>query len=204
MSDPSTIAELGSVLREAGFSGEGVHQTFDATGEQLSGHADISVRMRRLREAGPLGTLIRLFIIGMPVEADAAESAFLPLGLERAEALGIVRRDGDEVAPEIRIVPHDEVLVASDRRPVEGEQLPFDHVAGVHDPSVMLSHLTVRRHGERTLDLGTGNGIQAMLSSRHSGSVLGTDINERALDLRCVQCRAQRLRERRVEGGKLL
>jgi Methyltransferase small domain len=92
-----------------------------------------------------------------------------------------VRRNGDEVAPEIRIVPHDELLVASDRRPVEGEQLPFDHVAGVHDPSVMLSHLTVRRHGGRTLDLGTGNGIQAMLSSQHSGSVLGTDVNERAL-----------------------
>jgi hypothetical protein len=33
----------------------------------------------------------------------------------------------------------------------------------VHGPSLTLSHLTVRRPVETALDVGTGNGIQAIL-----------------------------------------
>ena len=182
LSDRTAMAELGDVLRGVGFSGEGVRQTFDTTADLISRPVDIPVQMRRLREAGALGTLIQLFVIGKTVEADDARAAFAPFGLERAEAIGVVRRDGDEVAPLIRIVAHDELFVASDLRPVGGQELPFDHVAGVHGPSIMLSRLTVRRDGGRALDVSTGNGIQAILAAPHSSSVVGTDINERALD----------------------
>jgi methylase of polypeptide subunit release factors len=52
----------------------------------------------------------------------------------------------------------------------------------VHGPSLTLSHLTVRRPVETALDVGTGNGIQAILAARHSGRVVATDVNARALD----------------------
>jgi methylase of polypeptide subunit release factors len=39
----------------------------------------------------------------------------------------------------------------------------------------------VRTPVETSLDLGTGCGIQALLSARHSGRVVATDVNERAL-----------------------
>ena len=186
LGDTTAIAELGEVLRSMGFSGEGVRQTFETTGDLASRPVDIPVQMRRLREAGALGTLIQLFIMGKTVEAGDARDAFASFGLERAEALGVVRRDGDEVAPLIRIVAHDELLVASDLRPVDGQgqghELSFDHVAGIHAPSIMLSKLTVRRHVGRMLDVGTGNGVQALLAAPHSSSVISTDINERALD----------------------
>ena len=55
-----------------------------------------------------------------------------------------------------------------------------DHVAGVHGPSLTLSHLTVRRRVETALDLGTGS-AQALLAARHSGLVVATDLNQRAL-----------------------
>ena len=57
-----------------------------------------------------------------------------------------------------------------------------DHVAGVHNPSVTISHLTVRQPIDKALDIGTGAGIQAILASRHSGHVIATDITERALN----------------------
>ena len=78
-----------------------------------------------------------------------------------------------------RLVPHDELLIASDHSAL-GEA-HADHVPGVHRPSVALAHLTVRQGGERALDMGTGNGIQAILLSRHAASVTATDVNPRAL-----------------------
>jgi len=181
-SDPSAVAELGDVLRGAGFTGEGVRTALGASGDLISRPVDIPVDMRRLRGAGTIGTLIRLLVLDEAVGADDARTTFAPVTIDRLEALGVVRRDGDEVAPLIRIVPHDELLVASDRRLVAGQNVRPDHVAGVHGPSVMLSRLTVRRQGVRALDVGTGCGVQAMLTSPHSGSVVATDINERALD----------------------
>ena len=77
-----------------------------------------------------------------------------------------------------RIVPHDELLIASDR--ARRERAP-DHVAGVHWPSATLSNLTVRRPVASALDVGTGNGIQAILAARHAARVVATDVNERAL-----------------------
>ena len=35
----------------------------------------------------------------------------------------------------------------------------------------------------RTLDVGTGCGVQALHASRHSGTVVGTDVSRRALQL---------------------
>jgi methylase of polypeptide subunit release factors len=46
---------------------------------------------------------------------------------------------------------------------------------------VALAHLTVRRGGERALDLCTGNGIQAILLAAHAERVVATDVNQRAL-----------------------
>jgi methylase of polypeptide subunit release factors len=42
--------------------------------------------------------------------------------------------------------------------------------------------MTVRRRAARTLDLGTGSGVLALLAAAHSDSVLATDRNPRALD----------------------
>jgi methylase of polypeptide subunit release factors len=46
---------------------------------------------------------------------------------------------------------------------------------------VALAHLTVRRGGERALDLCAGNGIQAILLAAHAEHIVATDVNERAL-----------------------
>jgi methylase of polypeptide subunit release factors len=47
----------------------------------------------------------------------------------------------------------------------------------------MLAQCTVRPHGERALDLGTGCGVQAFHLATHVGQVVGTDISERCLQL---------------------
>jgi len=175
--DRKVTAELREVLRAAGFEGERVRDALGSGGELLAG--DLPVHVRRLEGVEPLGTLVKLLSLELPVALDAARRAFAPLSLERLEGIGLLELGTDEVRGRVRLVPHDDLLIASDRR-AEGERP--DHVAGVHAPSLTLSRLTVRSPVDTSLDVGTGCGIQAILAARHSGRVLATDVNERALD----------------------
>ena len=55
--------------------------------------------------------------------------------------LGVAVEDGELLRAAARIVPHDDLLIASDRV----SRAAPEHVAGVHWPSATLSNLTVRR-----------------------------------------------------------
>jgi hypothetical protein len=121
----------------------------------------------------PLAGLIRMLLLGL----DVAETDLAPVDAELLVALGIADEVSGVLRPRVRIVPHDDLLIACDL----SERKDADHVAGVHRPSVALAALTVRRPVATALDVGTGNGVQAILASRHAQRVVGTDINERAL-----------------------
>jgi SAM-dependent methyltransferase len=115
----------------------------------------------------------------VPVARTAFEAL---VGDELRAALatvGLLVEDGDALHGAARLVPHDELLIASDH--AGGTEEHADHVPGVHRPSVALAHLTVRGSGERALDVGTGNGIQAILLAAHAERVVATDVNPRAL-----------------------
>ena len=179
--DRGAVAELGDALRDAGLTGENLRRALGVGGELRARKGDIAVHERRLAGVEPLGPIVRLFVLERPVPVAEATRALAPVGLERLQEMGLVESDGTDVTPLVRIVPHDEILIASDRRLREDEEAP-DYVAGVHGPSLTLSHLTVRRPVETALDVGTGSGVQAVIASRHSGHVLATDVNERALE----------------------
>ncbi len=178
--DPSPIAELRHVLVEAGFDGPTVRDALGAEGQMLARPGDTPVLRRRLAGIEPLGTLATLFVLGSPVPEPAARRVFEPSSVERVERLGLVESAGGLVSPRVRLVPHDDLLIVSDV-PDEAEEQP-DHVAGIHNPSVTLAHLTIRRPVETALDVGTGSGIQAILAARHSARVVATDLSERALN----------------------
>jgi Methyltransferase small domain len=182
LGDPTAISELGATLAAAGFSGEGVRAALGSGSEVLARTDHKPVYERRLVGLEPLGTMVRLLVLDTAVPVEDARRAFAPLPLERLEALGVLRTDGGEARALVRLVPHDELLIASDLRPSWVDDIRPDHVAGVHGPSLTLSHLTVRRPVETALDVGTGGGIQAILAARHSGRVVATDVNARALD----------------------
>jgi methylase of polypeptide subunit release factors len=180
VSDRGAIAELREVLAAAGLSGEGVRRALGSAGELAGRPGDIEIHRRRLGD-DPLETLVRLLVLELPVPLATAKRAFVPLAIPQLEELGLVESHGGEVAALVRIVPHDETLIASDRRLRPGGDSPSDHVAGVQGPSLTLSHLTVRRPVDTALDIGTGCGIQAILAAPTSGRVVATDLNERAL-----------------------
>jgi SAM-dependent methyltransferase len=171
--------ELSRLLRAAGYEPQRIQERL-ATGDQLLARSpELPSYLRRLGDADELALLLRLFLLGVPVGRERARElvgARLRAGLAGAQLLV---EDGDVVHGSARLVPHDELLIASDHAAAaEGHA---DHVPGVHRPSVALAHLTVRGEGERALDVGTGNGIQAILLAAHAERVVATDVNARAL-----------------------
>jgi methylase of polypeptide subunit release factors len=172
----AALAALGRTLRASGYTPDGLAAALETEGPLVEG-VTIGDRRRRARRAGALGVVARLLLLGESVPADEcggpAESIVRSL-----VDLGLVEARGDDLLATVLVVPHDDLLVASDRI---GSDAGADFVPGVQPPSHLLGCLTVRRPVERALDLGTGCGIQALLLSPIAGRVVATDVNERAL-----------------------
>jgi methylase of polypeptide subunit release factors len=178
--DRAHIGRLAGFLRNAEFTAAGVREALQSEGDLLAKPHEIPVHLRRLeRISDPLATLVALFVLDVTLDEADAERRLEPLGLGPFHELGLLESDGAEIRSAVRIIPHDQLLIASDRA---REDTGPDHVAGVHRPSAGLAHLTVRRPAGRALDVGTGNGIQALLCAEHAETVVATDVNERALE----------------------
>lgn len=62
---------------------------------------------RAVRDAGELGTLVRLLLLGDPVPEGEARAALAPVGLDRAVAAGLLDRDGAEIRAALDLRPLD-------------------------------------------------------------------------------------------------
>jgi methylase of polypeptide subunit release factors len=177
--DREGIARLRRRLEEAGFTPVAVRDalaTEVATGRDS---AELPLYLHLLEGGGEVATLIKLFLLDLEVPAADAAAALAGLPLERLGAMGVLEcRDGRAKAL-IELVPTEDLLIACDA--FQKELTRPDHVLGVSPPARVLAWLTVRKPVERALDLGTGNGQQALLAARHAGHVTGVDINSRAL-----------------------
>ncbi|HEY4346855.1 MAG TPA: methyltransferase [Gaiellaceae bacterium] len=177
--DREGIALLRVVLGEAGFTPAAVREalaTEVATGRDS---AELPLYIHMLKGGGALATLIKLFLLDLEVPAPDAAAALAPLPLSRLEAMGVLSVSGDTATARIELVPTDDLMIACDA--FQKELTRPDHVLGVSPPARVLAWLTVRDEVDHVLDLGTGNGHQALLAARHAKRVTAVDINPRAL-----------------------
>jgi methylase of polypeptide subunit release factors len=200
LDQPELVRRLHDALIAATYTAQKIGDALGSGDEIVSRAADIPVHLRRLQTHGPFGALVRLFILDLDVPVTELGPAVAPLTVDDLARIRVVERRDGVARPLVRIVPHDQLLITSDVRLRAGEPAPADHVPGVHRPSVTLAHLTVRRPVRSFLDLGTGNGIEALLASKHAERVLATDVSPRAVNIAAfnaqlnlapnVECRA--------------
>ena len=140
--------------------------------------------------AGPLATLTRLWVLGLPVLRGRLDAALPRTRTTGAVALGLVEAAGggehDEVRPLVELNPYaaddDEWWLASDLTHT-GRPLRPDHVLGVGGASTTLARWTPRDRVGAALDIGTGCGVQAFHLATHAGAVTATDTSTRCLGL---------------------
>ncbi len=141
-------------------------------------------------EPDPVAVLTALFMLGQPVTGAQLEAALPRTRLAGAQAMGLVRAQGEQVWAHVDLRPHEATdaggqvrwWVASDLGELEtGRELAPDHVLGIGGASLTLASLTPRAPVGRALDLGCGCGIQALYLLRHCQHVTATDVSARAL-----------------------
>src|SRR5207302_170655 len=113
----------------------------------------------------------------------AGRRAVAALGREVVDSLltmRLVTRGGGNLVPRARIVPVEDVLLASDGFTRDADDPP-DYVATYTPTARTCDLLTPRMRCDRALDIGTGSGIHALLAAEHAKHVVAVDVNERAL-----------------------
>ncbi len=129
-------------------------------------------------EPSLLNTLLRWFWLGVPQSAEFAPSWFTDL----ATSCGLLSRGkGEDLIPEVMLFPVEGFLVVSDHTTKIDASDP-ELVLWPNPTSRFLSRFTIRRPSRATLDLGTGNAIQALACAAHSQHVVATDLNPRAVN----------------------
>jgi len=189
---PSVVAELmaglRADLRAADFTVDGIAALLGpvanaALGREQMLPADLATRDTE----AALPTLVRLFALGKTVAAQTVSAAVPSTGgIEGLCRLGLVRVEGEEVVATCDLRPHGDEThlwwVSSDLSEISTQApLAPDHVLGIGGASTTLAGWTPRPTVATALDLGTGCGVQALHLAPHAGSVVATDLSERAL-----------------------
>ncbi len=176
--DRAAAERLGAALRNVGYDEDSVADLLGEDGASTD-LSEVPVYERRLPES-PLATTIRLFLLQLSVPLSDAVAALEQGGVDALLTTRLAEVDGTELVPRARIVPAEELYMAFDGF-ARGADDPVGYVAPYTPTASWLAALTPRRHFARALDVGTGNGVHALLAARHSDQVIATDINERAL-----------------------
>lgn len=184
--DARGVEDLQTALRD--YTVDGLHELVGFAGQLALARGELDALDRCLDDS-PLGDLVRLFLLGQALLSSRAARALAPLDLARAEEGGLISQTSDVVIAGVDLRPYAEaegpnwwVLsdFGSDVRP--GPVAP-SHVLGIGAASISLAQATVRSPVARSLDVGTGCGIQSLHLSRHSAAVTATDVSSRALRL---------------------
>jgi methylase of polypeptide subunit release factors len=193
-----------SLLRETLIAGDYTPEGFARLLAKPDAREDdgaILEAIMRLPANDATASLIKLFHLGVPIDADEAASALAPLPLERLNAMGLARIREALLEPLVEIFPIAGVFIVSER--YDPQPRHHDHVGPVATSTLALAALTIRRPIDAALDLGTGSGFQALMMARHARRVVAVDINPRAVRYACFNALLNELPNVEVREGDL-
>jgi methylase of polypeptide subunit release factors len=184
-SDGHVLVRLWKTLDSNGYDAANVERLTpkEATGAYQDGW--YNPILRRTEPTTPLATLTRLFALGLDVPASDLDDV-AGADVSDWKVTGLVAVHRRTVHPLVSVQPFRtggaELRLVSDvANPSLGKPPFSDFVMGAVGLTSQLAKMTLRRPVARALDVGTGNGVQAILASRHCQSVVATDVNPRAL-----------------------
>jgi methylase of polypeptide subunit release factors len=202
---PDFCARVREAFQRTGYDADGVLSALGGAAHAALSRGEPEVADRASRDAGELGTLIRLFLLGEAEPEAAVRAALAPVGLDDAIGTGLLRGDGDTVCAGLDVRPHGDDqgswwVVSDLDSDVLGADVRPDHVLGVGHASLSLIRATIRRPVGSLLDLGTGNGVQALHAARHARQITATDVSARALALAAATFRLNELDVELLQG----
>lgn len=176
-------AQFGQELSQLGF-----HNSFVAFG--LSSLQDLPANRDRyfdqhILPADKLGHACRLFLLNIVMAEGIIRTLFSSETCRFLADMGVLVEREDGWQSQVSIFPYEGFLLTTDSWRYDAvwpaEIRGADRVMYVGRDSVGLAAIASRKPAGRTLDLCCGSGIQSLVASTYSSSVIGVDINPRAL-----------------------
>ncbi|MGH8881466.1 MAG: DUF7059 domain-containing protein, partial [Stackebrandtia sp.] len=177
---------LRTALTHARYDADTVLDALGTDAHAALGRSEPVPVRRAARDAGELGTLIRLLLLEDALPEPEVAAALAPVDIDQAIAAGLLQRDGHVIRAALDLRPLD---LGSGTRWVLSDlddsmrrrTLSADHVLGVGQASLSLLRATPTEPAGSVLDLGTGCGVQAVHAAEYGRTVTGTDVSRRAL-----------------------
>ena len=134
-------------------------------------------------ENDPVDTLIELCIDGRAVSVDRlrrqVSAAFIDALIETRLGEETGASSHSSIQSKLCLFPCYGKFIVTDRA---AKNTAINQVMWLWGESFLLGGMVPRRPRRRAVDLGTGSGVHALLASDHCQSVVGVDINPRALE----------------------
>jgi len=185
---PEHAARLRQFLADSGYEEDNLREKLGLSELPSSRLRNLARLLDGTRENTCLNSLLRWFWIGVPVDSATAQASVPPWFTDLGLDCGLLREDAGKIVPEAMLVPTGGLAVASDHtRHIEAGNAQC--VLWPNPTSRLLSRFMVPRPSSLTLDLGTGNGVLALLAAGHSEHVVATDLNARATDFAAFNAR---------------
>ncbi|MEN6320440.1 MAG: methyltransferase [Syntrophaceae bacterium] len=178
---PDDYMRFREVFINASYSDSGVMGLLNGKAPSSIRENDIPLLLRCTSGGSPLETLVRLFLMEVPVSAGDLSRAIAPMDIETWVSAGLLAAHGDDITARIKLLPFKELLVAFDQTRILHTEEKAKYVMGIGASSLTLANFTIRKPSLHVLDLGAGCGIQALLASPHSRQVTAIDRNPRAI-----------------------
>ena len=173
--------QLRELFLRVGFTAEGMEKAFGFKESAVKTNVQLTLARMRLGRGTPQANMVLLFRFGATLTHQEAQTAFAPLGLEPFTEAGLLKLHADgQVSSPFAVDIYDGMYCLYDRI---AHPTFNNNVLGISVAATTVAEFTIRQPVERGVDLGTGNGILALLAARHCKQVIGTDINARALNL---------------------
>lgn len=176
------LQAIRKVFAQAGYTDEGLLETLGPISLPSRTGRDLPHFLRLTRRGRPLDTLIRLFLFSVPVELETARQVLEPVPLDTWVRAGLIAVRDSQVVTPIKVMCFRGLLLVVDQPDLLEDGAQTEMVMGLTACTVALADFTLRRPVSRTLDLGTGCGVQAFLAARHSQQVWATDRGPRCLN----------------------
>src|SRR5215470_9437859 len=112
--DAADYARIRDVLHAAGYTDEGVVKVIGIDSLSRLRDRRLPALLRRAGGGTALDTLVRLFILDAPVDADAAAAAIAPMTVDEWAAIGLVERDGARVRATVQLRCYQGLVLAYD------------------------------------------------------------------------------------------
>ncbi|WP_327150539.1 DUF7782 domain-containing protein [Nocardia sp. NBC_01329] len=178
--------QLRTALSRVGYDADTLLGALGEEAHSALGRGEPVPVRRAAREAGDLGALVRLLLLGDALDEQEAAAALAPVRIDDAVTAGLLTRTGSDIRAALDLRPTD--IGAGNRwilsdldDSMQRRTLTEDHVLGVGHASLSLVRATPTAPVGSVLDLGTGCGIQAVHAASYARSVTATDVNPRAL-----------------------